>query len=517
MTKRYTTLAKILIVLLAVGSPLLLYQAFASQRELVHYRENIIQSHGQERRRIVGDVAMKYFGEEGQLEQALLRRKLPSGPIQGLGDVPPPEQVAAWGHVRPAQQTHARESLLNLLYDDTRFLSGMPRRYAGLVELSRNEGIQLDPTDFARYYQVLSTFWRSQDVDAATYAFLLNKLPQEVQCRFEEQQRYLQLSPPADGRSLVKLEEGGESYLLAVGERELNELNRRLNALDQKTTMVAANSWGQWEQLAMTLRSEHELPALEIRRIALFYLSMGLGVELILILILVVLTRYELANRNQKDLLATTSHELRTPLAVIRQFAEMLIDREGQVPERLRTYHNYIHRECLKMQFLVENLLSAARFEHLKLEPTMAAIELRQWLSEMVETMSSLSETEVRYQSPALTVFWDKFLIGQVITNIMENTRVHANTDLEVKVAHTGSRVVLNFRDFGQAPDVKELSQIKAFKQRVSPKSGLGLGLFLMNRIISLHSGTLAFEDALPGLRVVVALPLDCRKTEYEE
>ena len=38
---------------------------------------------------------------------------------------------------------------------------------------------------------------------------------------------------------------------------------------------------------------------------------------------------------------------------------------------------------------------------------------------------------------------------------------------------------------------------------------GLGIGLTLVDAIVRLHGGTLALEDAAPGLRVIIDLPRD--------
>lgn len=511
MTKKFAALVKILLIILALLTPVLLFEGFARERSLLQYRSEIIASHEEERRRIVGDVALRYFSESTLLRSASLSRKLPKGPIEGLSDFPPPDQVLAWGGISAGEETRGDRQLLQLLYDEDTFPSGMPKRFAALVELYRQGNVVLGHADFGRFYQVASSFWRAEGLEEKTYAFLLRKMPLEARCRFEEQMRFLGMDlPEAEDGILIRLTTGQMAYLLAPSAKELNELNGRLQAFSPGTRLVPQSHWRNFDQVDMTLQTQLSSVNTPIKQVAMRYLLTGTGIELVLLLIYLVITRYEKVNRMQKRLMATTSHELRTPLAVIRQFAEMLMDREEQVPGRIHKYHGHIHRESIKMQFLVENLLSASRVENLKMTPSFEAIDLAPWIGELTDGAARLHENKVRLECPPLTVYWDRTLMSQVLTNVMENARVHAETDMDLTIARDDNKVRITCRDYGQAPDLKQLARIRAFK--TGGKRGLGLGLFLIKRILKLHGGRMLFSDAQPGLRVEIELPVDCRK-----
>ncbi len=508
MTRRLTAFVKLILFLLALASPILTFQSYLREREFLRYRAEIIASHAGERHRIVGDLAQRYFSEAPHLARAHLRRELPAGPFEGLAELPPPEQFLGWTRLRAGETSTADPHLLKLLHDDEAFPSGLPKRFAGLVELIRAGAVTLSAQDLARFYHVATSFWRGEDLDDATFAFLIEKLPPDTRCRFEGQLAFLGLELPSGALGdLVRLEVAGRAYLLALQGGELSELNERLAAFSPGLHLIPGKHWERFEPVAATFTVQLSDPARPQESIAIRYLTSGLGLELVIALVYLVLTRYEKVHQTQKRLLATTSHELRTPLAVIRQFAEMLVDRQNQVPERIGNYHRHILRESLKMQFLVENLLSASRFENLKMEANFEAIELAPWLEELRESAARLSEHQIRLNCPELVVHWDRTLMAQVLTNIMENARVHAGTDLEVTVRERDAWIVMDCRDFGQAPDLADLAVIRAFKSR--GRRGLGLGLFLSQRILALHRGTLKFADAAPGLCVTIELPAE--------
>ncbi len=97
--------------------------------------------------------------------------------------------------------------------------------------------------------------------------------------------------------------------------------------------------------------------------------------------------------------------------------------------------------------------------------------------------------------------------MSQVLVNLLENARVHAGTHIDVKVSREGEQVHLSIRDYGETVDLAALKKIRVFNAEKQSKQGLGLGLYLVQRIIAGHGGSLDFQDANPGLRVLIEMP----------
>lgn len=511
MTRKYLALGKLLVAVLALGTPLLLYQGFRNHRELVLRDAALKATLSEERDLMVRQMVSGFFKNARFTANPSLKRRLPDGPLQGLPPFPESAAFARVAAVELVEESQVESRFLGYLRDGGRFASGMPKRFAGMVELLRGRPLSLSTADYRRLYQVTAEFWMGGSLPNDELAFLIQKLPQSMETLFEHQSIFLGLTHvPLDHYFWVTVEEGGYQYLLAPGHQDLDELNRILAAFDYDLRFYISDCWSDWGEARLTIDSESLTPDGHLRESRLAYLGMGTATELVILLIFGVLTRYEKVNRTQKRLLATTSHELRTPLAVMRQFSEMLIDRADRFEPRYQTYHQHIHRECMKMQLLVENLLSAARIENFTQRPTLQTLALKPWLEEIVQSVSRLEGCgNIHSRCPELEVRWDPAMMSQVLVNLLENARLHAGTDIELRVAGDRQRVILSVRDFGNGADLKKLARIEAFNNEARPHHGLGLGLYLSYQIVRAHGGHIEFENARPGLRVILRLPLD--------
>jgi len=356
MSHRYLSLVKILILLLALGIPLMLYQSFVNYRNLIRGDASLQESLALEQDQLARRVTRFFFAGEAVAGYRVLRRRLPDGAIQGLPDLPAADLLRdQWG-IRLAPEAILEERIRELLWDPDRFASGMPKRFAGLVEICGQPDMVLSPHDFERFYQVAGDFWCGRDLDGESYGFLLRKLPPKLGRFFSRQSELLALTPvtsPSHESFLVSLQTAEDHFLLLMPARKLADLNRLLRAFKSDTKFRIGSDWLRWDGIQLTLEAERTPLSDRFWKGGLVFLGVGLGAEIILWLIYAVLVKYEKINRTQRQLLATTSHELRTPLAVMRQFAEMLQDKAEHFPIKYQTYHRHIHRECLKMQFLV--------------------------------------------------------------------------------------------------------------------------------------------------------------------
>jgi len=507
MTVRYLNLGKFMILLLAIGAPVLIWQGYGNQKALVLRDAALRATLPEERQAMIHQVVSGFLTASDRLDSYRLKRRMPTGPIEGLPAFPGPEVFKEVVGVKIGTVTQVDARILDLLSDSSNFFSGMPKAYAGMVECLASPVSIFSQQDFDQLYQAMSRFWRAEDIDQADYGFLLARLPETVRDLLYEQWAFTGQNPaPASMGFLAMIETNGERRLLALPDKARTELNKLLEAFELDTVFMPSENWLDLQGIQLTLVPE-PVSSGPLRHAALFYGGACAAAELLLLLLFGVLTRYEKVNRTQKQLLATTSHELRTPLAVMRQFSEMLLDRKDQIPAKYRPYHQHIHRECMKMQFLVENLLSAARFEYFKFNPKPGPIKLHEWLPELIDSVSRLSEQTINLECPGMTVHWDAGLMSQALVNLLENARVHAATAIDVTVTGSGDRVEVAIRDYGEKVDVAGLKKIRVFNGEKQSKQGLGLGLYLVQRIIEGHEGSLDFQGADPGLRVLVRMP----------
>jgi two-component system sensor histidine kinase CpxA len=110
----------------------------------------------------------------------------------------------------------------------------------------------------------------------------------------------------------------------------------------------------------------------------------------------------------------------------------------------------------------------------------------------------------------------DRELLRRAIENIVQNAIRHAppGTSIEITLQATAANASISVRDYGPGVPAEALTAIfKPFfrldHSRATASGGVGLGLAIAQRAIQVHNGQVWAENAEPGLRVCVALPVE--------
>ncbi|MGB3307264.1 MAG: ATP-binding protein [Thermomicrobiales bacterium] len=232
-------------------------------------------------------------------------------------------------------------------------------------------------------------------------------------------------------------------------------------------------------------------------------------------------------DRVKDEFLSVVAHELRNPLTALRgnlQLLERRIRRTGELsPEeglkRLETVVGQVDR----ITELVARLLDISRADLGRLDISVGqtdAAALVQKVSD--EAVGMAPEREVRVSSPAsLPVVWDEVRIEQVLDNLLSNAvRYAPGGPIEIVLREMADdRVQISVRDYGEG--IPAWIRPRLFKQYYrfddgrkdqnpsdDRKHGLGIGLYLSDRLVSAHGGTLEVDDAEGGGSIfTVSLP----------
>jgi len=222
------------------------------------------------------------------------------------------------------------------------------------------------------------------------------------------------------------------------------------------------------------------------------------------------------------EFLSIASHELRTPLAALSlQVAGLeraLSKRSNGSDEAQRELHRagraVAHVERLAR--IVDNLFDVSQITAGRLQLSREMVDL----SEAVRAVAGgLSEQATRagcsvsLSAPtAVTGYWDRFRIEQVITNLLTNAfKYGAGKPVEVSVEATDSVARLRVRDHGTgiAPEAVEriFERFERFASGHHQKS-LGVGLYIARQVIDAHAGVVRVEQtSATGSTFLVELP----------
>jgi two-component system, NtrC family, sensor histidine kinase HydH len=227
------------------------------------------------------------------------------------------------------------------------------------------------------------------------------------------------------------------------------------------------------------------------------------------------------------QLSAGLAHEIRNPLGVIKGSAEMLTQKLQASDELARELAGYISTEVNRLSDLVTEFLDFARPLHAQLHPANLIGLLDRVLKIVADRYASKTEAgkaeagkpvhvERNYATDLPLVPLDESLCEQAFLNLVQNA-YEAMEDrggtlkVDVRLAIKDSRdgVLLRMADTG--PGVPEELREEIFNPFVTTKkTGVGLGLSIVSKIIDGHHGSIRVENAPAGGAVfTIFFPLE--------
>ncbi|MDB4976859.1 MAG: hypothetical protein JWN48_5200 [Myxococcaceae bacterium] len=222
------------------------------------------------------------------------------------------------------------------------------------------------------------------------------------------------------------------------------------------------------------------------------------------------------------ELLANVSHELRSPVHCIAGFADLLLD--STLDRVQRRYLELIASECKGMLRQVEDLLQLAAIEAGGARLELRAFDLGELVLDVVEAARPIATArQLSLQTElSLAHAWllgDPMRIGQVLRNLLDNALKFTDQG-GVRVSAKGVadgdavRLELAVQDTGSGIDPDEVERLlEPFQQASSATTrrhaGVGLGLSIVQRLVTALDGTLEIDSALgSGTSVRVAFSL---------
>jgi signal transduction histidine kinase len=219
----------------------------------------------------------------------------------------------------------------------------------------------------------------------------------------------------------------------------------------------------------------------------------------------------ELANRAKSEFLANMSHELRTPLNAVIGFSEIIRDaKPGTIGNQ--TYADYaadIHRAGEHLLSLIEDILDVAKIEAGGFELVEEDVDLRKVTADCLHVLRPLAETaqvalrnDIGAKTPS--VHADGRRVKQALLNLLSNAIKFTPEGGEVYVdagRDEAGAMVVTVRDNGIGMTEEELAKaLTPFGQVDSVLSrkhhGTGLGLPLVQSLMTLHDGAMEIESA---------------------
>lgn len=225
--------------------------------------------------------------------------------------------------------------------------------------------------------------------------------------------------------------------------------------------------------------------------------------------------------RSRTVFLGGVAHDLRTPLSAL-QMSVVLLLRDSEVAdhEGLRLALERIGRQVKRMDRMLGDFLDGAKIEAGVLELRIEVHDARAIVAEVVELFDGLSDhrLDVRLPAAAVPICCDQLRIEQVLANLISNAIKYSPAQgvIEIELRSGAKEIDIVVADHGVGISEQTLNTLFQPFARGGLSSemvpGVGLGLFVVRRIVEAHGGRITVEsEPGRGSTFKVTLPLQCQ------
>jgi PAS domain S-box-containing protein len=235
-------------------------------------------------------------------------------------------------------------------------------------------------------------------------------------------------------------------------------------------------------------------------------------------------------DRRKDEFLAMLAHELRNPLAPVRNAVEII---RASVPldSDLQFASDVIDRQIQQMTRLVDDLLDVSRISSGKITLRKERINLASVVNSAIEASRPLIEESrhrITVSIPPQPIFLDADLtrLTQVLLNLLNNAAKYMDSGGQIwlTVEREQQLVLIRVKDTGIGITPEMLPRIFDLFTQVDlsldrSQGGLGIGLTLVDRLVSMHGGTITAhsEGSGKGSEFVVRLPIAAASSDVKQ
>ena len=217
----------------------------------------------------------------------------------------------------------------------------------------------------------------------------------------------------------------------------------------------------------------------------------------------------------KNDFISSMSHELRTPLTAIKGWAETM--KMGDLIDfsTVRRGLEIIIKEVSRLSEIVDQLLDFSVMSSGKMVLNKEKIDILAEVEDAVyifRESASIDQKKITCNEPEVPiyVYGDRSKLKQVFVNIIDNSLKYTEPggSISVNTSLKDDKVFIEITDNGCGIDKSNLSNItqKFFKVDNSTR-GFGIGLSIVQEIVSAHGGTLQiFSEKGIGTTVIISL-----------
>jgi signal transduction histidine kinase len=209
----------------------------------------------------------------------------------------------------------------------------------------------------------------------------------------------------------------------------------------------------------------------------------------------------------KSKLIATLSHELKSPLAAMLANIEFLQESVDLPPGALEVL-GAVDRGASRLVRVVEDLLLLAKVGDPHLPLLARPVDLREAVEDVVNVTSIADQRRVKVcvegDPEQVVAMGDPAELDLLVTNLLSNAMKYSgdSSPVTLTLSRDDDWVVLEFED--QGIGIAEADRTQLFREffrseaaEVKAQAGTGLGLTIVDRILTRHSGRIEVDSVL--------------------
>ena len=230
------------------------------------------------------------------------------------------------------------------------------------------------------------------------------------------------------------------------------------------------------------------------------------------------ITQLEKLERMRRDFVANVSHELKTPLTVLSGFLETM--QTIELPkEQQNSYLTLMFDQAIRMQRLVEDLLTLSSLESGAQQPVDDRIDLSKLMHRLELDAKSLSDGRhhIHFEYPShVLIHGAETEVSSAFSNLVSNAIRYTPEQGEIHVQwhqDSSGNGYFEVRDSGIGIEPQHIPRLterfyRVDRSRSRDSGGTGLGLAIVKHVLTRHGGRLDIKSELgKGSRFIAVLP----------
>lgn len=233
-------------------------------------------------------------------------------------------------------------------------------------------------------------------------------------------------------------------------------------------------------------------------------------------------TQAEVMLQLRDEFLMTTAHELRTPITTLLGYTELLkrrLDQGSLSVERMERPIQAVIEQALRLDRLTNTLLDMSWLEQGHVAITRRDVDLRDVLRRVIDSFTLLAEYHQLHlilPSSPLIVVGDELRIEQIFYNLLQNAVKYSPNRgaITIELCAEEQQALMRIIDRGIGIRSEDLPFLfdrfyRASNASTQQISGLGVGLYIVKELVTLHNGTIDVHSVPEqGTTFSVRLPL---------